>query len=271
MRFMLAGIILLPFLFKKSENWSILLSEWKFILLFSFFQIFMQYSLYFGGINMIPASVAAIVVGSSPLVVFVLAHYSFHNDKFTLTKIISVVLGVIGVVVMTLNGGAFGGDNPYYLWGIAMVMLSVLVNSSVNIIVAKNARPISPIMLTAASNFIGGVMLCIFSAFVEDMTPLTDFSPIFWVNLTVLAIISSLGFSIWFYLLKVPTLKVSEINIWKFIIPVFGAIFSWIIFPEDNPNLLSILGIVSISLSILILQMPTKTIIKKIGLRNKQD
>ena len=256
MRFILAGIILLPFLFKKSENWKALLSEWKFILLFSFFQIFLQYSLYFEGISLIPASAAAIVVGSSPLVVFVMAHFAFHNDKFTISKIISVALGMLGVVIMTLNGGSFEGNSEYYLWGITLVLLSVIVNSSVNIIVVKNTRPISAIMLTAVSNFIGGVMLYIFSAFVEDMTPLNEFVPEFWINLLVLAIISSLGFSIWFYLLKIPTLKVSEINIWKFIIPVFGAVFSWIIFTDDNPDTLSIFGIISIALSILILQIP---------------
>lgn len=257
MRFILSGLILLPFLLKKSENWRVLITEWKFILLFSFFQIFLQYALYFEGINIVPSSVAAIIVGSSPLMIFVLAHFAFHNDKFTLTKIISVALGVTGIVVMSLKNGELTNSNPYYLLGISFVFLSVLVNSTVNIIVAKNSRPISATMLTAVSNFLGGVMLYLCSIFTEEMVPMSNFEPIFWVYLFALAVISSMGFSIWFYLLKVPSLKVSEINIWKFIIPVFGAVLSWIVFANDNPDLLSIIGIVSITLAILILQVPS--------------
>lgn len=262
MRFILSGIILLPLLLGKKENWSILLKEWRFILLFSFFQIFVQYSLYFTGVNLIPVSVAAIVVGSSPLVVFVMAHYAFHNDKFTLNKVISIGLGFMGVIAMTLNNGEFTSTNPYYIWGIIFVMISVLVNSSVNIVVAKNTRPISPIMLTAVSSFLGGIMLLSFSFIVEKPLDIRGFDPIFWVYLLALSIISSLGFSVWFYLLKVPTLKVSEINIWKFIVPVFGAILGWVLFPDDTPNLLSIIGIVSITLAIIILQFPSKIITK---------
>lgn len=258
MRFMLSGLILLPFLLFQKPDWRILIKEWKFVLLFSFFQIFIQYSLYFAGIDLVPASIAAIVVGLSPLIVFIMAHYAFHNDRFTPRKIFSIILGLSGVIILTLNKGDFDTTNPYYIWGIIMVFLSVTVNCSVNIIVAKNARPISAMLLTGASNFIGGVMLYIFALFVENTTPFSEFDAVFWWLLLVLAIISSLGFSIWFYLLKVPVLRVSEVNIWKFIIPVFGAILSWLIFPDDKPNLISIIGIISITLAILILQWPSK-------------
>ncbi len=259
LRFMLAGIILLPFLFGKNENWGVLLKEWKFVLLFSFFQIFTQYALYFAGIDLVPASVAAIIVGASPLVVFILAHIFMHNDRFTPTKVLSVIMGTAGIVTMTLKTGDFAMTNPYYLLGIALVLTSVTVNSSVNIIVAKNSRPISPIMLTAVSNFMGGVMLYACSFFETSRVPETMLPPVFWGYLLVLAIISSMGFSIWFYLLKVPILKVSEINIWKFVIPVFGAILSWIILPNDHPDFMSIIGIVLISIAIIILQVPSRS------------
>ena len=255
MRFMLAGIILLPFLLKKDENWSILLKEWKFILLFSIFQVFGQYAFYFSGMNLVPASVAAIIVGASPLVVFVLAHFFLKNDKFTPSKMISVALGVLGVVVMSLKNSDSSGSNPYYLLGVIFIISSVTINSAVNIVVAKNSRPISPIMLTAVSNFLGGVMLFTVSPFTEEMVSLSEFDTRFWFILLALAVISSAGFSIWFYLLKLPNMKVSEINIWKFITPVFGVILSWIVFADDNPDTLSIIGIISITTAIIVLQV----------------
>lgn len=258
MRFILAGLILLPILFRKSENWGVILKEWKFILQFAFFQVFIQYSLYFSGVNLVPASVAAIIVGASPLIIFVMAHFSFKNDKFTTQKTISVVLGVLGVVAISLNNIDYTLSNPYYLVGVALILTSATINSAVNIIVVKNVRPVSPIMLTAVSNFIGGVMLYIVSMFVEERVPMSYFDTSFWLILLALSIVSSAGFSIWFYLLKLPNMKVSQLNIWKFIIPVFGAILSWIVFQNDTPNYMSIIGIVSITFAILILQIPKK-------------
>lgn len=263
-RFMLAGLILFPFMSYRKEDLINTFKEWRFLLVFSFFQIFLQYSLYFAGIDLVPASVAAIVVGLSPLVVFTMAHFAFHNDKFTSRKIVSLLLGMVGILVITLNKGKFTSTNPYYLWGILMVFLSVFINCGVNIVVAKNKRKIPSMSLAALSNFFGGVMLYIVSLAIEEQIPAAQFPAIFYVYLVVIAIISAMGFAIWFYLLQVPGLKVSQINVWKFIIPVFGVLLSWIIFPDDKPNLFSVIGIVSITLSILILQLTGKeTTVKK--------
>ena len=48
----------------------------KLILLFAFLQTFLQYTMFYTGINMIPAAVAAIVIGSQPL--FIATGGQFH-------------------------------------------------------------------------------------------------------------------------------------------------------------------------------------------------
>jgi drug/metabolite transporter (DMT)-like permease len=98
----------------------------------------------------------------------------------------------------------------------------------------------------------GGVMLFLFSIPVEGL----HFSPKpfeYYAALGWLSFLSAAAFSIWFTLLKRPGVKVSDLNMWKFIIPVFGAIFAWILLPDEHPDVLSIAGMVITGSSLFLL------------------
>jgi drug/metabolite transporter (DMT)-like permease len=45
--------------------------------------------------------------------------------------------------------------------------------------------------------------------------------------------------------------KASELNLWKFIIPVVGAILSWVLVPDEKPEWLTIAGMVIITASLI--------------------
>ena len=47
-------------------------------------------------------------------------------------------------------------------------------------------------------------------------------------------------------------MKVSELNLWKFIIPVVGAILSWLLVPGEKPELLTITGMIIITGSLIL-------------------
>jgi len=54
-------------------------------------------------------------------------------------------------------------------------------------------------------------------------------------------------------LLKRPGVKVSDLNFWKFIIPVSGAILSWIILPEEYPNYIAFIGMGVIAVAMVLM------------------
>jgi drug/metabolite transporter (DMT)-like permease len=54
-------------------------------------------------------------------------------------------------------------------------------------------------------------------------------------------------------LLKKPGVKVSDLNMWKFLIPVAGAILAWTILPGESPDLLSVLGMVVTAIALVII------------------
>jgi drug/metabolite transporter (DMT)-like permease len=98
----------------------------------------------------------------------------------------------------------------------------------------------------------GGIGILLLSFIAEDHS--FGIKPAaYYISLFYLGFLSAAAFSIWFVLLKRPGIKVSEINIWKFLIPVFGAILSWIILPDEKPALIPVIGMILITFSLILL------------------
>lgn len=257
-RFSLAGLLLLPLLLhKKVPIVETVKLNWRFMTLFAFAQTFLQYGLFFMGLNKVSASTSAVIIGAGPLFVAVMAHLTMKNDRMTLRKIIAIAMGIAGVVFISLRKGSVSSGNSEFYIGVALLLSSNLIGGYTNIMVAKYKRRLSPILLTSFANFCGGIMLIAVGSVTEDY-PSVTLPPEFFAALVWLAIIPAAGFSIWYTLLQKPGVKVSELNMWKFIIPVTGCVLSWIILPGETPDISSVIGIFIITLALQILQMPQK-------------
>jgi len=99
--------------------------------------------------------------------------------------------------------------------------------------------------------FIGGIIIYLLSIVFEDI-PRGPKPADYWVTLAWLSFMSASAFSIWFRLLQRPHVKVSELSLWKFIIPVVGAILSWLLVPGEKPEWLTITGMIIITLSLIL-------------------
>lgn len=259
LRFTLAGILLMPVMWLKGVRLAPALRHWRFMLLFAFMQTYLQYGLFFLGLDKVPGATAAIIIGGGPLFVAIMAHFSLPNDKMTLRKIIAIFLGLSGVVFISLAKGQFMSDNPGFYLGIGLLLLSNLVGGYTNIMVVKKKQyNISPIALTSFANFTGGLMLLLTSLVIEK--PEIKWYPAeFYMALLWLAFIPAAGFSLWYSLLQRPEVKVSELNMWKFVVPVSGCILSWLLLPGEKPDVPSVIGIIIITLALQILQFPEHT------------
>lgn len=258
LRFTLAGLLLVPVMWAKGVNLTSAFRHWRFMLLFAFMQTYLQYGLFFMGLDKVPGATAAIIIGGGPLFVAVMAHLTLSNDKMTLRKIIAILLGISGVVFISLAKGQFTTDNPSFYPGVGLLLLSNLVGGYTNIMVVKKKQyNISPIALTSFANFSGGLMLLLTSLIVEK-PEIKVFPFEFYAALLWLALIPAAGFSIWYSLLQRPGVKVSELNMWKFVVPVSGCVLSWLLLPGEYPDIPSIIGIVIITIALQILQLPDR-------------
>lgn len=216
-------------------------------------QTFGLYLFFYLGINIVPSSIAAIVLGISPLLAGVISHLTFKNDKLTVKSITAMIMGVIGITVLSLSRRTIEGDIKLEeLWGICLLLVGSVLSIMGNVFVAKDSKSVNPFLLNAGQLFMGGMILFLVGLPFENFPQLTKLPLKFYLVLAWLSLLSACAFSLWFYLLQLPEVKVSALNMWKFIIPVFGAIFSWILIDSESPTLGALVGMIFISSSIVI-------------------
>jgi drug/metabolite transporter (DMT)-like permease len=261
LRFIISGLMLLLFviLINKKTNISLSLSfqQWKTVFCVSIFQTVLLYALFFVGMTYVSSAVAAIIIGSSPLITALTAHVITHDDKITKAKLTCIITGTIGIVIITLNKSPLGQGSYIQVFGIFILILSSISSAIGNIIVSKDKQAINPIVLTSYQMFIGGFILLGISMLFHGIPPFVK-EPVFYIAVFWLDFLSAVAFSIWFWLLQKPDVQVSELNIWKFIIPVFGVVLSWILIPEEHPSLIILIGMLIAAFSVLLYNLPGK-------------
>lgn len=256
MRFTLAALLLVPVMILKRVDFKRALKYWKFMLLFAFIQTFLQYGLFFVGLNKIPGATSSVIIGAGPLFVAIMAHVMLKNDRMTLRKTIAIALGMSGIVFISLSKGNLSGNDPSFYLGVAILVLSNIIGSFTNIMVVKKKDyDISPYVLTSFANFTGGIMLLI-TSFIIEKPEIKVFPVEFYGALLWLSFISAASFSIWYGLLQRPEVKVSELNMWKFLVPVTGSMLSWLLVQGEEPDMVTITGIIIITAALLLQQTP---------------
>lgn len=256
-RFTLSGLMLLLYFNNYSRYRQQLREHWRFIGLIALMQTVIQYMFFYSGINLLPASIAAMIIGSSPLFISIVSHFSFHNDKMDGLKSISILLGVIGVAIISLSRSELPSGVQISLLGVLFLLSNNFVSGFSNVLVAKKPADLSPTVLSSSSLLFGGIGLILISIPIEGYG-LKAVSVEYFVALGWLSFLSAAAFTIWFGLLQRPGVKVSELNTWKFLIPVSGAILSWLIIPDEYPDWISVSGMFVIASSLLILNFSNR-------------
>ncbi len=249
-RFFIAGLLIIPFIKNKKDVWGILKQNSQFIVKVAIFQTFLQYAFFYLGIARVSGSLSAIIIGAGPLFIAVMAHFFMPGDRISLKKSFGIIGGFLGIILVALSKGSGDTQSNVILLGILFLVLANINGGYTNIFIAKNKRNIPTLVLSSLSLIIGGIMLTLFSMIIEPFE--ISVKPTeYYVSLIWLSFVSAGAISIWTALLHNKDVVVSTLNMWKFIIPVFGAILSWLVFPEETPHLLSLIGMVLITASLL--------------------
>ena len=249
-RFMLAGILLSLFIHDYRGLWVHTKKHWKLVLKTSVLQTSLFYALYYYGIDNVPASIAAIIIGSIPLFSAVTAHLFLHNEQLNGRKIISLFAAIGGIVLISVSRNPSTDSGRTQIFGIALLLIAAVSESLLQVVLKKNTEPYDPKKLNTVQIFIGGATLILMSLPTEGL--MSFHQPVsFYISLLWLSIVSAVGFSIWYGLIQKAEVRVSELNMLKFLNPVLGAILSWIVMAQDSPDVYTVLGMIIISLAVL--------------------
>ena len=249
-RFIISGLMILPFTVKPVVYIKMIRDNWKIVAWVTILQIVINYSLFYQGLNLVPGALGAVVYGAQPLIIAIVAAILHKDDKLTRKKIITIIFGISGVIFISAGRQAFKLGTELELLGITMILIGNIATATSNVIISLRSRNINPFVLSSSSLFIGGLILYLISIPLEDV-PKGPLPLKYWMILLWLSFMAASAFSIWFKLLQRPGVKVSELNLWKFITPITGAVLSWLLIPDEHPEWLTISGMIIITVSLI--------------------
>ena len=205
----------------------------KGIAIVSLLQTVLQYSLMYIGLSQTTSVKGAILKSTDVFVVALIASLIFKLEKLTVKKLVSCIIGFLGIIIMNLDGLSFN-ISPV---GDGLVLLSVISYSFSVIMIKFFAQKEQPIVLCGYQMSLGGIVLLAVGFALGGKFDFVGMLPVF----LCLAFIYAVSYVLWTVLLKYN--PASSITIYSFMTPVFGVIFSSFLLSEDG-------GVATVSLII---------------------
>jgi len=200
----------------------------KMFVLLAFFEPFLYYVGETFGLTMVESTLAAVIVSTIPLFAPVLAFFILR-ERISWANILGIMVSLVGVFFVIYEPGGGFQANP---WGVALMFLAVFAA----ICYATTLRKISTHYSTLNVIFYQSLLGL---AFFIPTFFLTDFPTIQTIRVTneallALGMLSVFASVVAFVLFAgaVRQVGVTRTNVFVNLIPVFTAIFSWIILDE---------------------------------------
>jgi drug/metabolite transporter (DMT)-like permease len=180
------------------------------------------------GERSIDSSVAAILDSTVPLFTIFLAHFLLKDDRLTLLKILGLVIGFSGVVVLlSKNIGAVSSTIP----GQAAVILASVFYAGSGVYVRRTTQDIQPILRSIGPLLSASVIMWATVFLTNNSVPVPQLE-ITWIALLFLGVIGSgVAFILAFYLIhEIGPTRTSMVT---YIFPLGGVILGVIFLNEQ--------------------------------------
>lgn len=210
----------------------------------------LQYGCMYVGLVHIKSVDGSIFSSLSGFVAVILAPVFFKDDKLTANKVVGVLLGLTGVLLISLKGGGISLS----LNGEFLLLISTLCYVMGNFMTKKLGKEETALDITACNLLLGGLVLL--SMGVDMGGCFGTVSAVGILCLLYLALLSALAFTIWSALLA--RYKASSLGVFNLVNPIVGTFLAAVLVGEDFPVLKYVIALLLVSLGIIVVNRPEK-------------
>jgi drug/metabolite transporter (DMT)-like permease len=247
-RILTAGIVVLIVLWKTDRFIQLKIKEILWVVLAGLTGIFGHHFFLATGLTQTTASNAGLILGLVPLMTALFAMV-FLGEKFTIIRLLGVILGLLGVSFIVLSGSSQIGKATL---GDMLVFLAVVTQAISFVFVKKATSTMSSKTVTGFMQIVGAIFLFLFSLVLEPngTDTLDDGNLMTWIVFFASAILAT-GVGHMLYNNAVHHLGAGETAIFINLTPFFsltGAVF----FLKESIHMFQLLGFVLIVLGVLL-------------------
>ena len=220
--------------------------SWLPLMLLGITNIAVPFFLISWGEKSVDSSVAAILDATVPLFTIFIAHYLLRDDKITVPKILGLLLGFAGVVVLLSKD--FGASASTVLGQAAVILASIFYAGSA-VYVRKTTQEMPGVLRSTGPLLSATVVMWIAAFLTESPVRVPQFE-ITWIALLFLGILGSgLAFLLAFYLIH--EIGPTRSTMVTYIFPLGGVILG-VIFLHEQITWQLIIGGVLIIVSLVV-------------------
>src|SRR5712692_28557 len=99
-RFVIAFLILVSLVIVRRARWPRTRADWALIAISGALQFALNYGLVFWGEQHISSGLAAVLQSTFPAFGLVIAHFYLPHERLTTSRVIGVLLGIVGVAII---------------------------------------------------------------------------------------------------------------------------------------------------------------------------
>lgn len=209
----------------------------------------LQSTLYFSGVKYIPASLAVMILFTSPAIIAVMSYF-IDNEKLTIRTMAAVLVSLLGIVL--INKGEPGDVN---VLGLLMAMGAAFVYACYMIFSNKVVRQIQPVVSCAYVTFFTSISILLSGLATGSIS--FGFSPAAWGPIMGLVLFSTV-LAIFTLYWGLEILGATKSSILGMLEPVFTITLSVIILHE-NLTFMKVLGSMLILFSAILIITANRT------------
>jgi drug/metabolite transporter (DMT)-like permease len=224
-RLCLAIVFLSVFLWSTGRFTPVRRSDRKYFFLLALFEPFLYFLGESFGLTYVSSTVGSVIISTIPVFAVIFA-WIIYRERLKLINYIGVIVSFAGVLIFITSGTGSITMNPK---GLALLFLAVVSATGYNMVLHRLASDYDPITIVNIQNIIGAVLfLPLFLIFNLKKLLATGIVADSFVSIVLLAVFASCGaFALFAY--AVRHLGISRANIFTNLIPVFTAIFAFLI------------------------------------------
>jgi len=190
----------------------------------SLLQTVLQYAFVYVGLKFTTSVKGAVLKSTDVFFIIIISSFIFKLEKLTLRKLISCIVGFLGIIIVNLKGLEFN----FSPLGDGFIILAMIFYSLSVILTGIYSKDEDPLTLCGYQMAFGGLVLTVFGVIFGGSIKLFDMLPI----IICLSLIYAVSYSLWTVLLKYNS--ASKISINSFMTPIFGVLASFVLLNEKD-------------------------------------
>jgi drug/metabolite transporter (DMT)-like permease len=225
------------------------LKEWTPLFVLGITNVAVPFFLISWGEQSIDSAVAAILDATVPLFTILIAHYLLHDDKMTWPKVLGLLMGFAGVVILMSKD--FGASLGSVLGQLAVVLASVFYAGST--VYARKTTEVTSGIMRSVGPLVSATAVMWLATFLVESPVQIPHLGITWIALLFLGVLGSgVAFIMLYYL--VHEIGPTRTSMVTYLYPLGGVILG-VAFLNEELSWQSLIGAALIVLSLVVANM----------------